>query len=960
MIGINLSGAEFGNIGGKYGFSYIYPSSNDLKFYVDRGVELVRLPVKWERLQPTANGELDQAELGRLKAFLDTATAQGVKVIVDVHNFGKYYGDKIGSSEVSNSQFADFWEKLAGEIGGIKSVYGYDLMNEPNNMGSLSVWPAAAQAAVDAIRTVDMETKIYVEGNSYAGAINWSKNNALLDIKDPAGKIVYEAHIYFDRWSSGTYSESYDAQGAKADMGAKAIQDFVGWLAARGAEGFIGEFAVPDNDPRWLTVLDNFLGAMDDAGLDGTYWGAGPWWGNYPLALRNADGTESAQLDVLEKYIAAEIASVVATNAAAAAITADPAAAPLGSDSNDTLMGSNRAEVISGLKGNDVIEGRGGADRIDGEAGIDVASYANSAAGVQIDLAAAVQKGGDAEGDVLVNIENVRGSDFDDVLKGDAGANLLSGMGGNDLFVFSGGADTLNGGSGIDTADFSGSSTRVVGNLETGLATSGSSKLTLIDIENLVGTNNADTLTGNALANELIGGAGNDTLNGGEGKDRMVGGLGNDIYVVDNLGDVVIEEAGGGTDTVKTLLNGYVLGANVEKLLLTGMADLVGTGNALNNTLTGNDGANVLYGLAGSDTLNGGSGDDMLYGGEGNDVLKGGEGNDRLEGGEGNDTLDGGTGADTMRGGTGNDVYYIDSSADVVKEDTNDGTDTVRSLISSYTLGGNVENLVLAGTGGQTGIGNELNNTMTGSTGADTLVGGAGNDQIDGKAGADRLEGGTGDDTFYIDDLGDVVIERIGEGTDTARVSISGYTLAANVESLILTGKDDLAGNGNSINNILTGNAGANAIHGGVGNDQINGGAGADYLWGDDGDDVLVGGLDGDWLSGGLGKDVFKFAAADSPPSDPDVIADFLSGADIINLSAIDANANKSGNQAFSFIGSSAFSHIAGQLRYEQAVDMDGQGYTLVQADMNGDGVTDFALHLHSFTSALKLSDFVL
>lgn len=940
MIGINLSGAEFGNIGGKYGFSYIYPSAKDLKFYVDRGVELVRLPVKWERLQPTANGELDKAEIGRLKAFLDAATAQGVKVIVDIHNYGSYFGEKIGSANVPSSQFADFWQKLAGEIGEVKSVYGYGLMNEPNKMGGASVWPAAAQAAVDAIRTVDMDTKIYVGGENWSSAINWSKNNSLLDIKDPAGKIVYEAHIYFDRWSSGTYTESYDAQGAKADMGAKAIQDFVGWLAARGAEGFIGEFAVPDTDPRWLTVLDNFLGAMQDAGLDGTYWGAGPWWGNYPLALRNADGTESAQLDVLEKYIGTNVSNGAIKPVAAS--PADVAVTPLGTDKNDTLQGTDRAETISGLQGNDIIEGRGGADHIDGGAGIDTASYATSTSGVYVDLTAAVQQGGAAEGDVLINVENIQGSNYNDVLKGDAGANVLSGMGGDDLFLFSGGSDTMNGGAGIDTVDFSASSIGIGANLTKGTTSLSGSKVVLIDIENLIGTDKADRLTGDAFANVLIGGAGDDILDGGAGADTMRGGIGNDVFIVDDIGDIVVEEAGQGTDTIKTMLGGYVLGANIERLILTGAANLVGTGNELNNILTGNDGANVLYGLGGADTLDGGDGDDTLYGGDGNDTLNGGEG------------------ADTMYGGTGNDVYYVDNSADRVKEDANGGSDTVRSLIAKYMLGDNVENLILGGKSGQIGIGNGLNNKMTGSAGADTLIGGAGNDELDGKAGADRLEGGIGNDTYYVDDLGDAVIEHIGEGTDTVRVSVSGYTLSADVENLIFTGSGDLAGSGNSMNNVLTGNAGANIIHGGAGNDQINGGAGADRLWGDDGDDILVGGLDADWLYGGAGKDVFKFAAADSKPSNPDIVWDFTRGADIIDVSAIDANTNKGGNQAFSFIGANAFSHNAGQLRYEQAIDVNGQKYSLIQADMNGDGIADFAIHLHNLTAVLTQSDFVL
>ncbi|MEW9855446.1 cellulase family glycosylhydrolase [Novosphingobium sp. M1R2S20] len=955
MIGVNLSGAEFGGTGGKYGWNYIYPSASDIKYYTDRGVELIRLPVRWERLQPEANGELDPAELGRLLNFLDNAEAHGAKVIVDIHNFGSYRGAKIGSDDVPIGQFADFWTKLAGAIGDKEATYGYDLMNEPNKMGGSHVWPAAAQAAVDAIRTVDMDTRIYVEGDSWAGAINWTKNNSSLDIRDPADKIVYQAHIYFDRWSSGTYAETYDQQGATPEMGAKAIQDFVGWLASRGAEGMIGEFAVPDNDPRWLEVLDNFLTAVRDAGLEATYWGAGPWWGDYPLALRNKDGSESVQLDVLEKHIAADVATTTpAVKPTVESIT------PLPTNGNDTLMGSDGADEISGLNGNDVIEGRGGADHIDGGLGSDEASYAHSATGVQIDLTAVDQKGGDAEGDVLINIENVRGSDHDDVIKGDARTNVLSGMGGNDRLVFSGGHDTMSGGSGIDTADFSGSGSRVVANLEKGVASSSAGNVKLIDVENLIGTNHGDTLTGNSLANVLIGGAGKDTLDGGAGADEMLGGISDDIYIVDDFGDLTIEEAGQGTDTVKTLLDGYALSANVEKLILGGTANLSGIGNELGNTLTGNAGANALYGLAGTDRIYGGAGDDKLYGGEGHDFLYGGEGEDEIEGGEGHDTLDGGAGADIMRGGLGNDVYYVDDSDDVVEEAVNGGADTVRSLISSYTLSDNMETLVLAGSGGQTGIGNGLNNTMTGSTWADTLIGGAGNDQIDGRAGADHMEGGAGNDTFYVDDLGDVVIERIGEGTDTVRASISGYTLSSNVENLLLTGKDDVAGNGNSLNNVLTGNAGSNAIHGGAGDDQINGGAGADRLWGGDGNDVLTGGLDGDWLSGGPGKDVFKFALNDSTSSNPDVIADFTSGIDIINLAAIDGNLSKSGNQAISFIGMSGFSGSAGQLRYEQMIDADNNSFALIEVDVNGDYVSDFTLHVYGFTNRMESVDFVL
>lgn len=941
MIGVNLSGAEFGKVGGAYGYAYIYPSAADIKYYTDRGVELFRLPVKWERLQPTANGELDAAELGRLKNFLAAADAAGVKVIVDVHNFGSYKGDRLGSAEVSNEQFADFCKKLATGIGDIKSVYGYDLMNEPNHMGGMDVWPRAAQAAVDAIRTVDMDTKIYVEGNAYAATQNWASNNASLDIHDPANLIVYQAHIYFDRWSSGAYGETYDQQGATPDMGAKAIQGFVAWLAERGAEGMIGEFAVPDNDPRWLAVLDNFLTAVRDAGLEATYWGAGPWWGDYILALRNKDGSESAQLDMLEKHIALAAAKADDAGAVGDSPVVEAESAIDGGAAGDALIGDARANVLNGHQGNDVIVGGPGADRIDGGTGVDTASYAGSGVGVQIDLAAASQRGGDAEGDVLTGIENVTGSAFTDVLKGDAGINLLLGGAGDDRIVVSGGRDTLDGGDGSDTVDFSLSVSRVIVNLTTGTARVGSLPVVLRSVENVIGTAGADEIKGDDLANLLMGGAGSDKLDGGSGADRMVGGLGNDIYTVDDAGDVVVEARDEGTDTVRTALASYTLGTNLEKLILDGIGDQTGRGNELGNTLTGNDGVNHLWGLAGADRLNGNAGNDLL------------------DGGDGNDTLDGGTGVDMLIGGAGNDIYIVDDARDTIVELANGGTDTVKSSASTFTLGANLEKLILTGVHGQTGVGNALNNVMTGSGGDDTLAGGGGNDTIDGGKGADRMEGGSGDDIFTLDDLNDIVIERAGEGTDTVRASISGYALGANVEKLQLTGVGDLAGRGNALANVLTGNAGSNLLEGLGGNDDINGGAGNDSLFGGDGDDILTGGSGIDRLSGGAGRNIFKFALADSSASAPDVITDFIQGLDRLDLSLIDARTTKSGNQAFSFIGTAAFSRTAGELRYE-AGSIEGHIIATVTGDVNGDGRADFAIIFDQLGSALKAADFML
>lgn len=406
----------------------------------------------------------------------------------------------------------------------------------------------------------------------------------------------------------------------------------------------------------------------------------------------------------------------------------------------------------------------------------------------------------------------------------------------------------------------------------------------------LMGTNANDLLTGKNGNDTLTGLAGNDYLNGGIGADTLIGGVGDDTYVVDNALDVVTELLNEGTDTVQSSIS-YTLGANVENLTLTGTAAINGIGNAANNILTGNIAANIL---------------------------------------------NGNTGADTLIGGAGDDTYVVDNTLDIATELLNEGIDTVQSSIT-YTLGVNVENLLLTGTTAINGTGNALNNTLTGNAAINTLTGGAGDDLLDGKAGADKMLGGLGNDSYVVDIATDAITENLNEGTDTVASSVT-LTLGTNVENLTLMGTAAINGTGNTLNNVLIGNSAINTLSGGIGADTMIGGAGNDIyvvdnaldvvteilnegidrvqssvtytlaanvenltltgtaaingtgntlnntLIGNSAANTLNGGAGNDTLTGGAGIDHFQFNTA-LGASNVDTLTDFVSGTDKIDLS---------------------------------------------------------------------------
>ena len=333
-----------------------------------------------------------------------------------------------------------------------------------------------------------------------------------------------------------------------------------------------------------------------------------------------------------------------------------------GTNGSNTLLGTNGNDGIFGYGGNDVLKGLGGADYLDGGSGTDLAAYIDSDEGVIVDLMSGEGFGGDAQGDTLVSIENLQGSDYDDTLvgnngnngltgwagndtlKGGGGTDTLQGFDGNDTLKGGGGADTLNGGSGVDTAAYNDSPEGVIVTLHNGDAGGGEAAGdNLISIENVTGSAYDDTLVGTEGANtltglngndwlkgfggadtlyggngndELYGGGGNDTLDGGAGIDTMFGGSGNDTYYVENASDSVDENGGEGVDVVRTSVSWTLTaGADVETLRTTndnGTASINLTGNSSGNVIRGNNGNNIINGGAGDDELTGLGGQDSF------------------------------------------------------------------------------------------------------------------------------------------------------------------------------------------------------------------------------------------------------------------------------------------------------------------------------------------------------------
>ena len=304
FTGTNLSGGEFGSVhpgqAAVCGRDFTYPTAAEMDYFARKGMNTVRLPFHWEVLQPAPRTPLVPAEVGRLKAVVAGATRRGLTVILDPHNYARYYGKAIGGPDVGDADCADFWGRLAGEFRGDPRVW-FGLMNEPHDLPTAQ-WLRAASAAVAAIRRAGAKNLILVPGNGWSGAHSWeaSGNGLLLGIRDPADHYAFEAHQYLDGDNFGTHPEP-----VSATIGRERLRAFTAWCRRHHKRAFLGEFGVGAGEGGRRAV-DDMLTAMEqspDVWIGFTWWSAGPWWGDSMFSIEPDKGADRPQISYLQPHL---------------------------------------------------------------------------------------------------------------------------------------------------------------------------------------------------------------------------------------------------------------------------------------------------------------------------------------------------------------------------------------------------------------------------------------------------------------------------------------------------------------------------------------------------------------------------------------------------------------------------------------------------------------------------------
>lgn len=309
LTGVNISGAEFNGrkVPGIPGTDYFYPARATIDYVASKGLNTIRVPFLWERMQPQLNGALDAAELKRLDSVVKYATDKGLYVVLDVHNYGYYRQQVIGSAAVPVTALASLWQQLAQNYKGNGKV-GFGLMNEPKGLPT-ETWLDAANQAIAAIRQAGAQNTIFVPGNAWTGAHSWASTSygtsnatAMRNVVDPANNFVYELHQYLDSNYSGTHPQCKNET-----VGVTTLAGVTNWLRQNNKKGYLGEFGA-GSDPTCLAALEAMLKYMDDnrdVWIGWSYWAAGAWPPSYFTSVQPVNGQDRPQMAVLLRHLSA-------------------------------------------------------------------------------------------------------------------------------------------------------------------------------------------------------------------------------------------------------------------------------------------------------------------------------------------------------------------------------------------------------------------------------------------------------------------------------------------------------------------------------------------------------------------------------------------------------------------------------------------------------------------------------